>query len=380
MHLFLIIALFALPVLQVPTSRPAEPAGRANNEEHLNKWLGDLTSPSFRVRETATNELMNCGPWAYPALRETFDKNDDFESRRRIKQIVFEIFLTDQVGPARAFLGIQQRLGVAATRNEDPRIPSRAKSMLITDVFPGSAAEGAGVRRGDLIFMLDGSAGRGDGAPNQFTEQIGVRKPGDRIRLGVLRGGTGAVLLDGESKGFRIRDLTGLKTKLVTRADDLRVLPDTAALEVKNLGEHSSDLPVKVGDLIVALDDEPVTENGGTEQLAKWMANRSLPGAAQTVPIPVQIMPNQMTRRSGIGTMQILRGGQWLELTAKLGRWPVYLPDWLIRSRNIDSTTAASVQGTFDDWWRSNFDPRGTFSERADNDPRWRFNQVGAGE
>jgi hypothetical protein len=69
----------------------------------------------------------------------------------------------------------------------EPGVPGAGQAgALITDVVPGSPAEGAGLRRGDIIFSVD----------RQRLEQgqdlariIGARRPGDEVTLGVWRQG-----------------------------------------------------------------------------------------------------------------------------------------------------------------------------------------------
>jgi hypothetical protein len=366
------------PCLQAEPTPASMPALLVDHRDE-NSLLGlihDLGSPSYRAREQATNALMEWDTTAYPALKEAFDRDDHFEVRRRIKQAVFEIYLSDQVGPARAFLGISQ--AGPAGGLEELRIPPGASALRITDVFTGLAADVAGVQRGDLIFTVEGQRGRPDAQGSQLTEQIGRKKPGDVIRLGVFRGGVGLILQDGETPGFRIKDLAGCKKRLIHHEDDPRVLPGAAAFLIEEIGTRKSDSILKAGDLIVALDSDPVSPTKADDQFQQWISARTNPGAAQIQQL--QIQPGRPIRVQGLGTVQILRGGQWLELSARLGRWPSYLSEWLIRSRNIDSTTAAAVQGAFDDWWRTHFDPRGMFSERADNDPRWKLSPAGSGD
>lgn len=57
----------------------------------------------------------------------------------------------------------------------------------VSEVVPDSPAEKAGLRDGDIIIVFDGKTIRG---PVALTKQIHERKPGDTVRVDVLRDGT----------------------------------------------------------------------------------------------------------------------------------------------------------------------------------------------
>jgi predicted metalloprotease with PDZ domain len=67
-------------------------------------------------------------------------------------------------------------IGVDTTKNDD----GRAK---IRNITPGSPTESAGLDRDDVIYALDSHAVDFDG----FAKEIGTRKPGDTVRVTVLR-------------------------------------------------------------------------------------------------------------------------------------------------------------------------------------------------
>ena len=66
--------------------------------------------------------------------------------------------------------------GIDTTKNDD----GHAK---IRNIIPGSPAETAGLDRDDIIYALDSRALDSDG----FTKEISARKPGDTVRITVLR-------------------------------------------------------------------------------------------------------------------------------------------------------------------------------------------------
>ncbi len=62
----------------------------------------------------------------------------------------------------------------------------RSDGAVITEVVPGSAAEAAGLRAGDVVIALDGEPVR-DAA--DLRNEIGLLPPGERVKLEVLRNG-----------------------------------------------------------------------------------------------------------------------------------------------------------------------------------------------
>jgi S1-C subfamily serine protease len=61
-----------------------------------------------------------------------------------------------------------------------------AKGVLVAQVQPGSAAERAGLKRGDVITSLNGVEVND---PNVFRNQVAGTPPGTEVTLNVLRGG-----------------------------------------------------------------------------------------------------------------------------------------------------------------------------------------------
>src|SRR4030095_4836565 len=59
-----------------------------------------------------------------------------------------------------------------------------ARGVIISQVQPGSAAERAGLKQGDIITALNGVA---VDTPNSFRNQIAGTPPGTEVKLSVLR-------------------------------------------------------------------------------------------------------------------------------------------------------------------------------------------------
>src|SRR6202044_1422923 len=76
-------------------------------------------------------------------------------------------------------------IGIDTIKNDD----GRAK---VRNIIPGSPTEAAGLDRDDIIYAVDSRAADFDG----FTKEIAARKPGDTVRISVLR--------LGEFKDFKV--------------------------------------------------------------------------------------------------------------------------------------------------------------------------------
>lgn len=83
----------------------------------------------------------------------------------------------DRRDPNLPFLGVRT----------DPRLTE----VRLQTVLPGTAAEAAGLRRGDVVLEFDG---REMQSPQHFTSSIRRRKPGEKVKLKVLRRGQELVL------------------------------------------------------------------------------------------------------------------------------------------------------------------------------------------
>jgi hypothetical protein len=73
--------------------------------------------------------------------------------------------------------GPRATLGVVLDRNYD-------RGAMVVRVAPGSPAERAGVRRGDIIVELDGER---VGSPEDLIELVTLRQPGDVVDIQVVR-------------------------------------------------------------------------------------------------------------------------------------------------------------------------------------------------
>ena len=86
--------------------------------------------------------------------------------------------------PDRGWLGVQiQPLDEGLREAFDFRKPG----VLVGAVSPGSPAERAGVKRGDILVSVDGKK---VATPEELTELVRRHKPGDSVAIGRVRDGT----------------------------------------------------------------------------------------------------------------------------------------------------------------------------------------------
>lgn len=179
------IALLLLTTLA--TDPDTEPASATANSSAVSELVTQLGNPREDVRRRATNALLELGKPAYGPLRDTFNKTNQYEVKRRIQGIVQQIYLLDRLGPPSAFLGIQ--LQMIAPPDKDAKANPDILYILVGDVIAGTAAEAAGLQRDDLIMRLNGEPIRrmNDGLAS-LQDWIRRQQPGTRCSLQIRRG------------------------------------------------------------------------------------------------------------------------------------------------------------------------------------------------
>ncbi len=64
---------------------------KAVSREQIDRWIKDLDSDQFAVREKARAELENLGELAEPALRRILENKPTLEQRRRIEPMLAKL-------------------------------------------------------------------------------------------------------------------------------------------------------------------------------------------------------------------------------------------------------------------------------------------------
>jgi hypothetical protein len=340
-----------------PVSRPA--SGPATDAGEL---VRALNSPRWPEREEAAWGLISMGPAAYGPLRDAFRGQPLYEFRRQVRRVVREIYLTEQLGPPRAFLGISHDRRVLSS-TEDARIMPGHTGLQITHVFNGLPAQRAGVRPGDLFVGLNGRAGTADHPALAFTTWIGGQKPGTRCRLSLYRGGEGLRAEEGRTGGFRPAEFAKLALRPVERRLDPRIPEGAAGLTIVNPAGVGRGLGLRTGDLLVALDDQLLPAADPVGALREWarLHGRGSGGGGEA---------GQPDRPA---SAQFLRGGRLLEIEATLGRRPANLGAQPSEIWNAEPQRIEQAEADFAAWWEATFDPDRRYVEEADDDRRWRL-------
>jgi len=139
---------------------------------------------------------------------------------------------------------------------------------LVAGVTPGSAAERAGVKTGDVITSLNGSVMRGAG---ELRNAIGMLRVGDKVELGLLRDGktlkvTAFVAERGDTEAANAAEIhQGLD------GAELADAPDGGGVLVRSVqdGSPAAQAGIKANDLIVGVGRTPVSTTKAFRAAAK---------------------------------------------------------------------------------------------------------------
>ena len=139
--------------------------------------------------------------------------------------------------------------------------------VLVSEVLPGSAAEKAGVRSGDLIVRIDGKPARD---ASQVKNTIGFTKLGKRLELTIWREGREQALTVevGKARGAGQADRKQLEERLGLSVSDAADKPNAAydhGVVVESLDPQGAAAfaGVRRGDLVLELNRKQVADAEG---------------------------------------------------------------------------------------------------------------------
>lgn len=152
--------------------------------------LSELNSEKFSVREAAQAGILSWARMqdenaARMALFHQSQKADDPEVRARCLAVLKELVSDDYLKEGEGYIGIRMQDEFA----NFPGDPKQRGVIRVIQVVPDSAASKAGLLLNDLIGELDGTVWREQPVSIPFGEKIRQRKPGDKVKLKVLRDG-----------------------------------------------------------------------------------------------------------------------------------------------------------------------------------------------
>lgn len=154
----------------------------------------------------------------------------------------------------------------------------KIEGVFVRDVNPGSAAEKAGVEKGDVILSVNGR--KVDGVP-ELQEAVGRFRPGEKIRITIRRGnaersldvvltnpsGTTQLSRKSPAAGPVVSSVLGAGLRPVPRSV-LESLDVAGAVEIVSLQDGPlKSAGLKEGYLILRVDKKPVSTPAAAEEL-----------------------------------------------------------------------------------------------------------------
>jgi serine protease Do/serine protease DegQ len=145
---------------------------------------------------------------------------------------------------------------------------TESSGALVTAVAPGSSAEHAGIKTGDIITSINGVTMK---RPGEVQNAIGMLRVGDKVDIGLLRDGkpqkiTALIMERSEAETANAADINqGLE------GVELADAPNGTGVLVRSVQEGSpaAEAGIRANDLIVGVGRTPVTGTKGFREAAK---------------------------------------------------------------------------------------------------------------
>jgi len=167
---------------------------------------------------------------------------------------------------------------------------SRASGVLVSDVRPDTGAERAGVHIGDIITAVNGRIV--DNVP-MFSLELGLVEDGRMVELGLLRGTTSLTLqvpvtftenplddvarlaADPETNGVPVLGIVGLDVSTVPALSASLRINTGVLVTARTPASTGNVVPLRVGDVIHAVDGIPVRSLDGLRVLLEGHPSNS---------------------------------------------------------------------------------------------------------
>jgi len=328
---------------------------RSKQPQHL----AQLDHKDWEVREAATAELMSSDPSLLPDLVSYAAGDVSFDTRMRLRKVCQELYRTQRMGPSRAFLGIQNQQMSWTTALAVPSInhpiPVGHHVLVVSNVIDGTAAEEAGLKPDDMLVAIDGERALIDSADqSRLTDLIGKKRPEALCNFSVIRGAEQQFLDIGRRGSLSPRYFAGMKVKLITAADYPVLAPGTCGLRVIDIGDVEPSIGIQIGDVIAMVNRVPFEPRSAQAQWDSWIGgsfDADVAATAWNQSVPPLPPMGLLQKRST--SMTLLRGGQLLEVRARLGRWPRHvLRDDQNRINRAAIERDKEIRAAFDVWWQ----------------------------
>jgi Do/DeqQ family serine protease len=165
---------------------------------------------------------------------------------------------------------------------------AESTGALVAGVAPGSAAEHAGVKTGDIITSINGVAKKD---PGELRYAIGLLHVGDKVEIGLLRDGKPRTVTAIVAERTDIETANAVDINKGLEGADLTDAPEGGGVLVKSLqdGSPAAQAGLRPNDLIVGVGRTPVTNTKSFRDAAKGASvlilNIRRGSAAMLIPI-----------------------------------------------------------------------------------------------
>ncbi len=180
---------------------------------------------------------------------------------KRVRRVVNDLLHYGQVQPA--------WLGIFVTNRGEGRRGTRTPGVEVADVFPGSPAAAAGLRKGSVL--LDGG-GRPLASRDDYATMLAQLAPGDRVTVKVAEGGATR-----EVSLRATRPPADLGEEVLQRLVGIRVAERGARVIVGRVASPSSaeEAGLAAGDVILQVNGERVSSIAEVDRIVAREHTRS---------------------------------------------------------------------------------------------------------
>lgn len=168
----------------VSTASAATPVSQPDfSDAGLRALVGQLADRSYKVRQAATEQLSRLEYAQLDRLVPLYRSAGSPEAKLRLQGVAYRMF----VAAKQAGQMPEGFIGIAHTTTLVEEAGQTVTHVEVSTVVAGSPASRAGLKPGDVIVAFNGRAIEADPGGGAFTDQIRRLKPGEQVKLTVLR-------------------------------------------------------------------------------------------------------------------------------------------------------------------------------------------------